>query len=74
MCFKNLSYKKKYLYKLVLYLIEYSKKIEKIWPIFNTENFFENQNFQTFEKDVDNFDKPDDDIILWEYYFFPLEA
>ena len=37
------------------------------------KNYCENQNFQTFEIVVNNFDKFDDDIILWKYcVLFPL--
>ena len=36
---------------------------KKIGPFFNTENDFENQNFEIFEEVVDNFRKSDNDMI-----------
>ena len=46
-------------------LVKYFENIfsKKIRPFFNTENDFENQNFDIFEEVVDNFWKSDDDMI-----------
>ena len=48
-------------------LVKYFENIfsKKIRPFFNTENDFENQNFEIFEEVVDNFWKSDDDMIYW---------
>ena len=36
---------------------------EKVQPIFNTKNEFENTNFKMFKEVVHNFGKSDDDIV-----------
>ena len=50
-------------------LVKYFENIfsKKIRPFFNTENDFENQNFEIFEEVVDNFRKSDNDMIWIAY-------
>ena len=48
----------------------WKKKIGKIWPILDTENDFETQNFDIFDKVVHDFGKPDEVTIYWKNAYF----
>ena len=69
--FKNLSYQNKwFIWVDLLFIRIFLKRLKKIEQFSTQKNYFENQNFQTFDIVVDNFDKFNDGIILWKYYFF----